>query len=361
MTIAEEARRRGYRVVLGEKNLIRNLCWMFSAPPGIILDKCGQTSRSRPILDLKSRGFKYVVLDEEGIFFSHSNRLPDSSDLVLFNSDYQRRLSNLDAPSSNVVGNPRLHPKGLLPYLQGEIIEIKQRYGDFVLICGAFDPVIKTSYELPEEAEFDPRLRKMFFEIIARLSKSIPIVYRPHPSDDDEFASQISQMVPVERRFTILPWIAASKLVVNSKCTSSLDAIRLGIPSATLSVKSLKHAKVSGLSRRFYDVESICRYVESDDYGLSLPASKKSYVSLISGPENSLNKILDRLDKIPVPEVSRFRFIKFAANITSAVNRVVYGKAMSGYIRTKYGNHTYPDRFPGFTSYLGGHLVLSNN
>ena len=45
LVVAEEARRRGYRVVLGEKNLLRNLCWMFALPAGIILDECGQICR----------------------------------------------------------------------------------------------------------------------------------------------------------------------------------------------------------------------------------------------------------------------------------------------------------------------------
>ena len=97
LVVAEEARRRGYRVVLGEKNLLRNLCWMFPLPAGIILDKCGQMCRSYPVLALKRRGFRYVVLDEEGIFFAHANRAPEPSDLLLFNSEYQRRRSNRQA------------------------------------------------------------------------------------------------------------------------------------------------------------------------------------------------------------------------------------------------------------------------
>jgi len=52
LVLAEEARRRGYRVFVGEKNLLRNLCFLFHAPPGIILDKCGQMCRSYPMLAL---------------------------------------------------------------------------------------------------------------------------------------------------------------------------------------------------------------------------------------------------------------------------------------------------------------------
>ena len=110
LVLAEEARRRGYRVLLGEKNLLRNLCWMFRAPPGIILDKCGQICRTRPIRGLKRRGFRYVVLDEEGIFFSHAKRAPRPDDVLLFNNEYQRRLSDRQASSEDVVGNPGCIP-----------------------------------------------------------------------------------------------------------------------------------------------------------------------------------------------------------------------------------------------------------
>jgi surface carbohydrate biosynthesis protein len=359
LVLAEEARSRGYRVVLGEKNLLRNLCWMFRAPQGIILDKCGQICRSYPMLALKRRGFRYVVLDEEGIFFSHSKRAPEPSDLMLFNSEYQRRLANLQAPPTDVVGNPRLHPKALLPYLDGEVRSIRETYGEFVLICSSFDPKMKSSYGLAAEAELDARYRKLFYEIIERLAHRVPLVYRPHPSDGDEFAAKVASMVPVERRFTILPWITASRLVVNAKCTSSFEAVRLGVPSATLCLKSTAHAKLNALSRRFYDVESLCRYVEGGAYSVSLPRYKQEYVALISGPENPQRKLLDRLDAVEVPETESFQLVKWAAGVTRCVNGLWWGRGVSDYIRAKYGSLSYADRFPGFTSHLGGHLLVS--
>ena len=244
LVLAEEARSRGYRVVVGEKNLLRNLCWMFRAPPGIILDKCGQSSRTYPLLALKRRGFRYAVLDEEGIFFSHRKRIPEPADLMLFNSEYQRRLSELQAPQHDVVGNPRLHPQTLLPYLQPELRAIRETYGEFVLVCSSFDPKMQSSYGFAAEAELDARYRELFLQVLQRLTGRVPMVYRPHPSDGDEFATRVAQLCPVDRRFTILPWITASRLVVNAKCTSSLEAVRPRVvPSATLSLKSVTHAE----------------------------------------------------------------------------------------------------------------------
>ena len=57
-----------------------------------------------PLLALKRRGFRYVVLDEEGIFFAHAKRAPEPSDVLLFNNEYQRRLEPT-APGTDVVGN----------------------------------------------------------------------------------------------------------------------------------------------------------------------------------------------------------------------------------------------------------------
>jgi surface carbohydrate biosynthesis protein len=361
LVLAEAARRRGYRVVLGEKNLVRNLCWLFRAPPGIILDKCGQISRSYPIRALKSRGFRYVVLDEEGFFFSHSNRLPDPQDLMLFNNAYQQRLANRGAPASDVVGNPRLHPRQLLPYLQDQLQAIRERYGEFILICSSFDPRIKSSYVDPQEAVLDATYRKLFLEIIERLRKSVPIVFRPHPSDGEEFAEQVAQFVPVERRFTILPWIAASRLVVNAKCTSSFEAVRLGVPSATLSLKTRAHTRLNALSRRFYDVESLCRYVETGQYSTQLPAYKRNYIALVSGPDDPETRLLDRIETLDAPEVAPFSHAAWTAGIMQLINRMVYGRASSRSIVIKYGHHGYERRFPHFSSHLQGRLIVSRD
>jgi len=359
MVLAEEARRRGYRVVLGEKNLLRNMCFLFRAPPGVMLDKCGQICRSYPILALKRRGFRYVVLDEEGIFFSHNRRAPEPSDLMLFNSEYQRRLTNLLAPPDDVVGNPRLHPKALLPYLDDEVRAIRERYGEFVLICSSFDPKMKSSYGFAAEAELDARYRELFYQVIARLAGRVPIVYRPHPSDGEEFAARVADLVPVDRRFTILPWIAASRLVVNAKCTSTFESVRLGVPSATLCLKSAAHAKLNALSRRFYDVDALCRYIEGGAYSLVLPRYKRDYVALISGPEDPGNRLLDRLDAIELPETARFHLVQWAARATRLIDTVWWGGRTAAYVRAKYGSLDYAERFPGFTAHLGGHLVLS--
>jgi surface carbohydrate biosynthesis protein len=361
LVLAEEARRRGYRVILGEKNLLRNLCWLFRAPPGIILDKCGQICRSHPIRALKRRGFRYVVLDEEGIFFSHAKRAPEPDDVLLFNNEYQRRLSNRPAPPGDVVGNPRLHPRTLLPYLKSEVGWIREKYGEFVLVCSSFDPKVKSSYALPEEEQLDARFRQLFLEIIRRVSRAVPVVYRPHPSDGEEFAAQVATMVPVERHFTILPWITASRLVVNAKCSSSFEAVRLGVPSATLCLKSAVHVKLNALSRRFYDVDSICRYIEGGVYGINLPRYKRQYVALISGPEEPQRRLLDRLDAIGIPETGRFDLVKRAATITRGLNGLWYGRGASAYISAKYGSVSYADRFPGFAFHLGGQLVVSND
>jgi surface carbohydrate biosynthesis protein len=359
LVLAEEARKRGYRVVLGEKNLLRNLCWMFRAPQGIILDKCGQSCRTYPVRALKRRGFRYTVLDEEGIFFSHSRRIPEPGDLMLFNSEYQRRLAKLPAAPTDVVGNPRLDPRSLLPYLDHEVRTIRERYGEFVLICSSFDPKMQSSYGFAAEAELDARYRELFYQVIERLAPRVPIVYRPHPSDGEEFAARVAALVPVERRFTILPWITASRLVVNAKCTSSFEAVRLGVPSATLCLKSGTHAKLNALSRRFYDVESLCRYVQGGSYSVTLPRYKRDYVALISGPDDPQRRLLDRLDALDVPETDRFEFLSWAAGITRVVNGVWWGRRTAAYVRAKYGSLSYADRFPGFTSHLGGHLLLS--
>ncbi len=260
-----------------------------------------------------------------------------------------------------MVGNPRLHPRTLLAYLEEEARLIRSGYGEFVLICSSFDPKAASSYAFPQEAALDARYREHFYAMIQRLAPRVKLVYRPHPSDGDQFAARVAALVPVERRFTILPWIAASRLVVNAKCTSSFEAVRLGVPSVTLSLKSGAHAKLSTLSRRFYDVDSICRYIEAGEYAWQLPDYKMRYVELISGPDKPERRLLDRLDAIEIPETRRFDLLKWAATLTGRINGVWYGRGPSQYVRAKYGPVSYADRFPGFSFHLGGQLVVSND
>ena len=86
------------------------------------------------------------------------------------------------------------------------------------------------------------------------------------------------------------------------------------------------HAKLNALSRRFYDVDSICRYIERGAYEHTLPGYKQQYVELISGPEAPHSRLLDRLDAIDIPETTRFHFLKLAARVTAGVNRLWYGR-----------------------------------
>jgi surface carbohydrate biosynthesis protein len=359
LTIAEEARRRGYCVVIGEKNLLRNMCFLFRLPPGAILDKCGQMATSRPIQNLKKRGYKYVVLDEEGIFFSHPERLPEHNDVMLFNSVYQFRLARPKENAENVVGNPRLYPLSLLPYLQREVEKIRDKYGRYILICSSFDPKMKSSYAYPEEEQLDTKLRTAFLRIIKKLQSQIPIVYRPHPSDGDEFASQVSKYVPVERGNSILPWIAASQLVVNAKCTSSLEALRLGVPSATLCLKPSFHSKISALSKRFYDVETLTKYIQGGLYMNSLPKSRINYVGVIAGPEHPQKNILDAIDRIELPTHPVIPLIGLKARLMHLINQIRYGRDKCAYISIKYGTNSYQESFPEFKSRLNGRLIVS--
>ena len=46
---------------------------------------------------------------------------------------------------------------------------------------------------LAEEAELDARFRELFYEIIRRVARrACRVVYRPHPSDGQEFGERVA-------------------------------------------------------------------------------------------------------------------------------------------------------------------------
>ena len=120
-------------------------------------------------------------------------------------------------------------------------------------------------------------------------------------------------------------------------------------------------SELNGLSRRFYDVDAICRYIEGGVYKLELPRYKRQYVALISGPDEPQRRLLDRLDAIAIPETERLDWVRWAAAVTRGVNGLWYGRSSSAYISAKYGSMSYADRFRGFSFHLGGRLVVSND
>lgn len=67
MALAVQLAKKGYSVVVGEKNQLLWNMFVGYYPPGVILDKCAQIATSQEFENLICAGFVYTVLDEEGL------------------------------------------------------------------------------------------------------------------------------------------------------------------------------------------------------------------------------------------------------------------------------------------------------
>jgi surface carbohydrate biosynthesis protein len=166
----------------------------------------------------------------------------------------------------HVTGNPRvdmLRPE-MRPFFAEETEEIRNRYGDFILVNTNFNHVnaysprlnlfqpVKKPGETPRfgrgargmSREFAEGLRdhkqtifESFQRLIPDLERSFPqytVVVRPHPTESHEIYKNIAaqcKRVQVTNKGNVVPWIMTSKAVVHNGCTTGLEAYVLGVPA----------------------------------------------------------------------------------------------------------------------------------
>ena len=67
LALAVHLAKKGYSVIVGEKNQLLWNMFFNKYPPGVILDKCAQIANTPNFEKLIKKGFVYTVLDEEGL------------------------------------------------------------------------------------------------------------------------------------------------------------------------------------------------------------------------------------------------------------------------------------------------------
>jgi surface carbohydrate biosynthesis protein len=274
------AARRGLPSIIGAKRELESRIANF--PRGIYLAKSMQHSQSKFLKITRRLGHEIAAWDEDALVHLppetyFSRRLsPVSIGCVshLFawgedNAELWRRYPDLPpGVPIHVTGNPRndlLRPE-IQPYYEKEVSDIRETYGDFILIntnfnhVNAFSPV-RTLF-LPadkpgEEQKFGRAARGMtreyaqglrdlkqatfkhFQEMIPALDKALPdatIVVRPHPVESQEVYLQIAERckrVHVINEGNVVPWLMACKVLIHNGCTTSVEAFAMGVPAVS--------------------------------------------------------------------------------------------------------------------------------
>jgi surface carbohydrate biosynthesis protein len=272
------AAKRGFSSVIGSRREMEFRIASF--PRSLYLSK-SMTTRSALLFRISNMvGHKIVAWDEEALVHLppetyYADRLCTASMQYvshLFawgqdNVDLWRQYPGLpNGTPINITGNPRvdmLRPE-MHPFFAQEVQEIRNRFGDFILVNTNFNHVNAFSPDMnlfrpakkpggtPKfgrgvrgmSREFAEGLRdhkqdifQDFQQLIPALDKAFPdytIVVRPHPTESHEIYGNIAAKctrVQVTNKGNVVPWLLATKAVIHNGCTTGLEAYVMGLPA----------------------------------------------------------------------------------------------------------------------------------
>ena len=221
----------GFNVVIGDKDSILDALFLGLLPPGIILDKCANLNTlNKGIRILNRRGYKYSVLDEEGIHTFYKEVLkrigdPRKIDLLLFNNKYQYLLTkkvirdlDLNMPNYAISGNPRL-----IPIENNSSIE--QLDLRCVYIIGNYNKLYGTDeYEFYQDKEFKELILRYLCAYKTNYEKNYQIIYRPHPSENNDVINFCEKNnIMIDTISTIQEIANKADIVITNRCTVTIQ------------------------------------------------------------------------------------------------------------------------------------------
>ncbi|KHF39880.1 hypothetical protein LQ50_12505 [Halalkalibacter okhensis] len=266
LLLAYYAVKNNYSVIIGRQPTVYANAKYF--PKGIFFSKGYPNAsgyRNGPLRDIKKMGHAIVELDEEGLLLNRdikfiSDRTTENNYKILnqiycWGNRQKNALSKAYPKYKNrftVTGHPRfdLLKEEFRSVHDDEVQQIKQKYGDFILVNTRFSiynhangkkfqnlSTVKAIHK--KYRNLYPHLRDLyhhFINMIKALSKRYPnlnIVIRPHPSESKvsyQKAFKDYNNVFVVHEGTIAKWNLASKVVIHNSCTTGLEAFLLGKP-----------------------------------------------------------------------------------------------------------------------------------
>jgi surface carbohydrate biosynthesis protein len=278
LLLAYVAAKRGFSSILGFRREIH--FHISSFPPGIYLSKSMTAASDLMFQIMRKLGHEIVAWDEEALVHLppdtyFSRRLsPVAMEFVSHmlawgqdNAELWQQYPHLpNGAEIHVTGNPRndlLRPE-IRDYYEEMVGELRERYGDFILIntnfnhVNAFYPGLNL-FVPPDKPgktpEYGRAARGMtreyaegfrdhkqaifekFQQLIPAVEKTFPkynIVVRPHPTENQEIYRQISaecKQVKVTNEGNVVPWLMAAKALIHNGCTTGVEAYVVGVPA----------------------------------------------------------------------------------------------------------------------------------
>lgn len=265
LLIAYFASEKGYKVYIGSKNQIDR--FVKYSKPGIYLGLVTTATYTKFYSFLKKKKFKIFVIDEEGLITFDDNMylnlkvssktLENIEKLFTWGEEHKKIISKKFPYFKNKIissGTPRFDlflPK-YRKIFEKNVKEIKRNFKDFTLICGSFSfvnhftkdlnylkvlksqNVIKNSDDekkFLKYCKYNKQSFENFISLTIALSKKFKnhnFVYRPHPAENiDIYRENFKNYknIIINNNHTLIEWIIASKCIIHSYCTSSIEAL----------------------------------------------------------------------------------------------------------------------------------------
>lgn len=267
------ALRDGWKVVVGHQLMMT--AFMRIYPVGVYFAKGTNSVQLNKIMPLKERGFGIVAIEEENVPLAEpllmknlmAGNIAELIDIYLahgpFDADVVGKANPAIAGKLETVGVGRfdLLKPAFLEQRQTKTGQIRGKYGDFVLLNTNFgyansfigspekffnDLLVGmkiVDLENPAEValweralEFETRTMEGFKQLARRLAEDVPVVIRPHTSENLQTWQALEQerdwggRLSVVREGPVVDWLLASRLVVQNSCTTGLEAGVMGAP-----------------------------------------------------------------------------------------------------------------------------------
>jgi surface carbohydrate biosynthesis protein len=404
LLLACAAAERGFRVIIGSRAFVHYR--VASLPRGVYLAKSMRSLSELMFGILKRLGHEIVAWDEEALVrfprddYYRRRLSPKAlclvSHLFAWGEDDAKLFREFPAYSGtpiDVTGNPRIDliRPDARHYFDDEVAEIRERFGDFVMVNTNFGYVNSFASKLnlmqdPQSAGGDLELSEnardmhpdfarglamhkqalfqQFRALVPVLADALPrhnIVVRPHPSEDHKVwrdAAGDRRNVHVLNEKSVIPWLIAASVLVHNGCTTAVEATILGMPAIAyrpVTAEGFDSELPNSLSHEAFDrdeVLSTLRAILAGELGIREGGGQREilerHIAALEGPLAS-DRIIDALcvagyrgRRFPRPPLPQYLGSRLLANARTLSKRLKGLRA--GHRNTReFHDH----RFPG--------------
>ena len=271
--VAFESSLQNFNVYIGRKSELDK--FVFKKNPGIYFGLVTTETYLNVYKKLKKYGHYIFINDEEGLItFSdkmYLNLKVSSNVIKIADKVFLWSISHLNTFAKKfnfenkfiISGSPRydLSKKPFVNIFSKECQEIKKKYKKYILVCCSFSfanyfientdyvKILKKQKVIKNQEDLNNFLiyKKInneslhhFLEAIEEIAikfKNIPIIIRPHPSENKKIYMYLTRKLSnvfLEYQYSIHSWIINSYCIIHNYCTSSSEALSLNIPRFAL-------------------------------------------------------------------------------------------------------------------------------